>query len=51
MSGPSTGFVYHHQTFFAEETGYFMQLMAWGPSQLQMDVRRRCLVLSVTFMC
>jgi len=30
-----------HETFFAEGTGYFMQLMAWDPPQLQTDVRRR----------
>ena len=32
-----------HKTFFAEGSGYFMQLVAWDPAQLQMDVRRRCL--------
>jgi exportin-2 (importin alpha re-exporter) len=26
-----------HETFFAEGTGYFMQLMAWDPPQLQTD--------------
>ena len=36
-----------HETFFAEGTGYFMQLMAWDPPQLQTDVRRRCLSPSV----
>ena len=29
-----------HEMCFAEETGYFMQLMAWDPPQLQTDVRR-----------
>ena len=33
-----------HETFFAEGTGYFMQLMTWDPPQLQTDVRSRCLV-------
>jgi exportin-2 (importin alpha re-exporter) len=33
-----------HETFFAEGTGYFMQLLAWDPPQLQTDVRRRSLV-------
>ena len=32
-----------HETFFAEGTGYFMQLMAWDSPQLQTDRRRRCL--------
>jgi hypothetical protein len=29
-----------HETFFAEGTGYFMQLMVWDPPQLQMEVGR-----------
>ena len=36
-----------HDTFFAEGTGYFMQLMPWDPPQLQTDVRRRCFVPSI----
>jgi exportin-2 (importin alpha re-exporter) len=27
-----------HDTFFAADTGYFMQLMEWNPSELQTDV-------------
>jgi exportin-2 (importin alpha re-exporter) len=38
-----------HETFFAEGTGYFMQLMAWDPPQLQTDVRRRCFLPHVPF--
>ncbi len=29
-----------HEVFFAEGTGYFIQLMTWDPPQLQTDVRR-----------
>jgi exportin-2 (importin alpha re-exporter) len=38
-----------HETFFAEGSGYFMQLMAWDPPQLQTDVCRRCLAPPVPF--
>jgi exportin-2 (importin alpha re-exporter) len=38
-----------HESFFAEGTGYFMQLMAWDPPQLQTDVRRRCFLPQVPF--
>ena len=27
-----------HETFFAAESGYFMQLMEWSPPELQTDV-------------
>jgi len=27
-----------HDTFFAADTGYFMQLMEWNPPELQTDV-------------
>ena len=40
---PPQSFEDRHETFFAEGTSYFMQLMAWDPPQLQTDVRRRCL--------
>ena len=35
-----------HETFFAGGSGYFMQLMAWVPPQLQTDVRCGCLAFS-----
>ena len=40
---PHQSFEDCRETFFTEGTGYFMQLMAWDPPQLQTDVRRRCL--------